>query len=150
MMRLVSGCGEILQEPFVLLKHRPVRHRCGSIKCIHAEDDEYARNETQPRAVRHRRHIGKHFSGGFDRHPRNKDCDSNGCHGNKSEAATEHIDPKHFNIDLDGSLVNVRLCCAWVNVRLCCTRLNMRLESAFWNVVMHLDSAMFYMSVNVS
>ena len=45
--------------------------------------------------------------------------------------------------------MNVRLCCAWVNVRLCCTRLDMRLESAFWNVVMDLNSAMFYMGVSV-
>ena len=140
-MRLVSRCDEILQKPLVLLKHRPV---------LHAKDSEYARKETWQRAVCHRRHIGKNVSGGFDpRYPRNKDCGSNDCHDNKSETATEHIDPNHFNIDLDCSLMNVRLCCAWVNVRLCCTRLNMRLESAFWNVVMDLNSAMFYMSVSV-
>ena len=101
----------------------------------------------------HRRHIRKNVSGGFDpRHPHeecSQDCDSSGYQSSKKGAATEHIDPNHFNIDLDCSLMNVRLCCAWVNVRLCCTRLNMRLESAFWNVVMDLNSAMFYMSVSV-
>ena len=74
---------------------------------------------------------------------------TNSYQSSKKGAATEHIDPNHFNIDLDCSLMNVRLCCAWVNVRLCCTRLNMRLESAFWNVFMDLNSAMFYMSVSV-
>ena len=66
------------------------------------------------------------------------------------EAATEHIDSKQFDIDLDCSLMNVCLCCAWMNVGLCCTRLNMRLKRMFWNAGLHLNSTVFYMSMSKS